>query len=46
MFYENKDTIADINQLELDKDNDAIQKEIEKNEMKLKNDFKNKIAHL
>ncbi|CAD8081043.1 unnamed protein product [Paramecium primaurelia] len=46
MFYENKDTIADINQLHLDQDNDTIQKEIEKNEMKLKNDFKNKIAHL
>ncbi|CAD8093323.1 unnamed protein product [Paramecium primaurelia] len=46
MFYENKDTVADINQLELDQDNDTIQKEIEKNEMKLKNDFKNKIAHL
>ncbi|CAD8119590.1 unnamed protein product [Paramecium sonneborni] len=46
MYYDNKATIADKNQLELDFDNDAIQKQIEKNEMKLKNDFKNKIAHL
>ncbi|CAD8179734.1 unnamed protein product [Paramecium octaurelia] len=46
MYYDNKTTVADKNQLELDFDNDAIQKQIEKNEMKLKNDFKNKIAHL
>ncbi|CAK87568.1 unnamed protein product (macronuclear) [Paramecium tetraurelia] len=46
MYYENKDTVADIHQLQLDQDNDLIQREIEKNEMRLKNDFKNKIAHL
>ncbi|CAD8206047.1 unnamed protein product [Paramecium octaurelia] len=46
MYYDNKATVADKNQLELDFDNDAIQKQIEKNEMKLKNDFKNKIVHL
>ncbi|CAD8192248.1 unnamed protein product [Paramecium octaurelia] len=46
MYYENKDTVADIHQLQLDQDNDVIQREIEKNEMRLKNDFKNKIAHL
>lgn len=32
--------------MDLDFDNDTIQREIEKNEMKLKNDFKNKIVHL
>lgn len=46
MFYENQETIADLKQLELDVENDFIQKQIEKNEGRLKSDFKTKIANL
>lgn len=46
LYYSNPETIADIKLLDLDPANDIIQREFEKNERQLKNDFKSKIATL
>ncbi|CAD8194925.1 unnamed protein product [Paramecium pentaurelia] len=46
VFYQNKDTIADQKQLNLDYENDEIQQQLENNERMLTNDFKYQMKNL
>ncbi|CAD8124219.1 unnamed protein product [Paramecium sonneborni] len=46
VFYQNRDTIADQKQLNLDYENDKIQQQLENNEQMLTNDFKQQMKNL
>ncbi|CAD8191567.1 unnamed protein product [Paramecium octaurelia] len=46
VFYQNKDTIADQKQLNLDQENEDIQFQLENNEKMLTNDFKYQMKNL